>query len=121
MSLSRRHRRWIVLVALLTLLVQKVAMAAYFCPVENASREVAADMAMPCHQDAEDPRCAEHCNPHQQTPSDFGPLTVPMAAILPAMAWLASTDPHSTVAMPTSLRANERGPPLAIQFCALLI
>ena len=74
--------------ALLALLFQQVAMAAYFCPVETASQVAATDMAMPCHRDTEDPRCAEHCNPHQQAPADLGALTVPMATILPAMAWL---------------------------------
>jgi hypothetical protein len=121
MSLPRRHRRWIALLALLALLFQQVAMAAYFCPVETAAKVAAADLAMPCHQDTEDPRCAEHCNPHQQVSADLGPLTVPMAAILPAMAWLVSADPRSTVSLPPTLRANERGPPLAIQFCTLLI
>lgn len=121
MRLPRRHRRWIALLALLALLFQQVAMAAYFCPVETASREVATDLAKPCHEEIEDPRCAEHCNPHQQAPSDLGPLNVPMAAILPAMAWLGSSDPRSTLALAPTLRDNERGPPLVIRFCALLI
>lgn len=121
MKLRRSHRRWISLLALLALLFQQVAMAAYFCPVETASQVAATDMAMPCHRDTEDPRCAEHCNPHQQAPADLGALTVPMAAILPAMAWLVSADERSTVNLLPTMRANERGPPLAIRFCALLI
>ena len=121
MSLPRRHRRWIALLALLALLFQQVAMAAYLCPLETASKQVVADLAMPCHQDNEDPLCAEHCNPQQQVPSDLSSLTVPMAACLPAMAWLASTGQRSTLALPPTLWASERGPPLVIQFCALLI
>lgn len=121
MSLSRRHRRWIVLLALLALLFQQTAMAAYFCPLDDAPREVAVDRGMPCQQDTTDPRCAEHCNPHQQTPSEAGALKVPMALILPAMAWLVSTAQRSPAGLPQILHANERGPPLAIRFCTLLI
>lgn len=121
-----RHRRWIALVALLGLLFQQVAMAAYVCPMETQKGVVAmaSDMAS-CEQPAAtDPtRCHEHCQPLTQS-SDHGPaLTVP-PALLPPTTWLRAASWvqerwHDDVIHGVVARAT--APPLTIQHCTFQI
>lgn len=119
MRVARRHRIQIVLVLILSLLFQQLAMASYVCPIETGPR-MAATAVMPCHQDAQDPRCGEHCNPHQQVPHDAAPLSVPMAAIPPSLAWFEPALAPRVPVVPER-RPQGPGPPPTLWFCTLLI
>lgn len=107
------------MVLILSLLFQQLAMASYACPIE-VDRVASAVEALPCHVDAQDPRCGEHCNPHQQVPNDPAPLSVPMAAIPPSLTWFA---PVSLPGVPAVFerRPQGPGPPATLWSCTLLI
>ena len=120
----RRHRRWIALIALLGLLFQQLAMAAYVCPIDGMT--VASERAaMPsCDSPAaSDPaRCGQHCHP--LTPSfDQSPqLTVP--PLLPATTWViapARSVPEAGRHAARDLIARATAPPLNIQHCTFQI
>lgn len=122
----RRHRRWIALFALIGLLFQQFAMAAYLCPQEIAVATAQATAETPpCHtpDTADQARCHEHCHP--TTPSsDHAPaLTVP-PALLPATTW--SRDSMRPVLTGDTTpeyarRARGQPPPLSIQHCTFQI
>lgn len=124
----RRHRRWIALIALLGLLFQQLALAAYVCPIDQGELAAAASersTVPPCHSpDSGDrARCHQHCHP--LTPSfDQAPaLTVP-PALLPATTWLMS--PAQPAEWNARYAASERivraaAPPLNIQHCTLQV
>ncbi|WP_347261995.1 hypothetical protein [Rudaea sp.] len=128
MPLSRhRHRRWIALVALLGLLFQQVAMAAYACPTETRGAvAMAASSDMPdCTEPgkADLARCQQHCHPLTQT-SDHGTAPTVPPALLPPTTWLraASWHPvrwHDDVVHGVIARAA--APPLNIQHCTFQI
>ncbi|WP_313920756.1 hypothetical protein [Tahibacter sp.] len=122
----RRHRRWIALFALIGLLFQQFAMAAYLCPQEIAVATAQATAETPpCHtpDTADQARCHEHCHP--TTPSsDHAPaLTVP-PALLPATTWSRE---YVRPALPDDAtqayahRARGQPPPLSIQHCTFQI
>ena len=116
------------MIALLGLLFQQLAMAAYVCPIDQGELAVAdAEQSTmpPCHspESSDRARCQQHCHP--LTPSfDQAPaLTVP-PALLPTTTWLA------TPAQPTDwaeryaasdLIARATAPPLNIQHCTFQI
>lgn len=127
--LFRRHRqrRSIALIALLGLLFQQLAMAAYVCPLESggvATASAASQMA-PCQSpDTTDKiRCQQHCHPLAQS-SDHAPvLTVP-PALLPATTWsrefqTTRIDLPERIACDIDARAT--APPLNIQHCTFQI
>ena len=123
-----RHRRCIALIALLGLLFQQLAMAAYVCPLEpggvptaNATSEMA-----PCQSpDTTDKtRCQQHCHPLAQTSADHAAsLTVP-PALLPATTWsrefsTTRIDLPERIAYDVDPRST--APPLTIQHCTFQI
>lgn len=125
MNRFRRHRtrRCIALIALLGLLFQQVAMAAYVCPLDfgNATTTVTAKQMTPCRStDAVDPaRCEQHCQPLAQV-ADHATIPPIPAIILPNTAWF-----HATCVV-TSFRhepvARDANPlPLTIQHCTFQI
>ena len=121
----RRHRRWIALIALLGLLFQQFAMAAYACPLERggANTSEAVSQLPPCHAaHAQDKaRCHAHCYPQVQSPDHASPLTVP--AMLPATTWLRVPDapaPRHHLAE-RAFAARATAPPLTIQHCTFQI
>jgi len=127
MRFRHRHRRWIALLALLGLLFQQLAMAAYVCPLELGGQAsvVATAMMPPCgSQDTTDKtRCQQHCHPLAQTSDHATPLTVP-AALLPATTW--SRDASTIrIDLPESIAceidAHATAPPLIIQHCSFQI
>lgn len=122
-----RHRRWIALIALLGLLFQQLAMAAYVCPMERgdvASAGAKAEMA-PCQSPdmTDKARCQQHCHPLAQTSDHASAPTVP-PALLPATTWSREfhakhVDLPERIACDIDRRAT--APPLNIQHCTFQI
>ena len=126
MPFRRRHRCWIALIALLGLLFQQLAMAAYACPVDGKDVASAAATQMPpCHapDTADKSRCHQHCHPLAQT-SDHGSAPTVPAALLPPTTWLRAPSAGATRTAESIARSTDaRGtaPPLTIQHCTFQI
>jgi hypothetical protein len=122
-----RHRRWIALLALLGLLFQQLAMAAYVCPIDvrAALSAPTADELPPCHQpqNADKARCHAHCHP--LTPSaDHAPAPTVPAALLPATPWLRGAARQSAgcdLVVAREVTARATAPPLTVQHCTFQI
>jgi len=117
-----RHRRWIALVALLGLLFQQLAMAAYVCPIEARQASTSAEHAR-CHANVavDKARCHQHCSPQPPSPDHPPAPTVP--ALLPATTW-----PDAAIAAvldrgfeDTDVTARAAAPPLTVQHCTFQI
>jgi len=127
MSPSYRHRRWIALIALLGLLFQQLAMAAYACPVDGAGTASVSEAQLPpCHAPgtADKARCHQHCHPLAQTSDHATAPTIP-PALLPPTTWLRAaafiaTD-RTTVSNARGIDARGTAPPLTIQHCTFQI
>jgi hypothetical protein len=121
-----RHRRWIALIALLGLLFQQVAMAAYTCPSESPSPTMAASSDMPdCAQAAanDKARCQNHCHPQSASADHAAQPTVP-SALLPPTTWLRADAWQSSAGVATpvcEITARAAAPPLSIQHCTFQI
>ena len=125
MPLRRRHRRWIAIIALLGLLFQQFAMAAYVCPLDQATAMTSADARTPpCHSSTatDKARCHQHCHPLVQTVDHAPLLSIPPAA-LPATTWLRhvrTADPRPAYAA-FAIDARAAAPPLSVQYCTFQI
>lgn len=125
MPFRRRHRCWIALIALIGLLFQQLAMAAYVCPIDSADAATDAAVQMPpCHapDTSDKSRCHQHCHPLAQT-SDHGSAPTVPAALLPATTWLRAP---AVVAgnreiCAEHIDARSTAPPLTIQHCTFQI
>jgi hypothetical protein len=125
MPFRRRHHRWIALIALLGLLFQQVAMAAYLCPIDaRGTVPVAAEQMPPCHSSgtADKSRCHQHCHPLAQTSDHEATPAVP-PALLPPARWL-----RESIALvggrdftERNVQARGSAPPLTIQHCTFQI
>src|SRR5258708_20559870 len=121
-----RHRRWIALIALLGLLFQQLAMAAYVWPMESRSATVVAASKMTvCDQPGavDQARCHQHCHPLTQS-SDHGSAPTVPPALLPPTTWLRAASRvqhhwHNDVA--SNVGARAAAPPLTIQHCTFQI
>lgn len=127
MTRRLRRRRWIALVALLALLFQQLAMAAYVCPgvPERAMDAVAASLP-PCHQRpeaADATRCFNHCHP-QPTTSDHPPAPTVPDALVPPTTWLRAVA-RQGVERPdcaaAEITARAAAPPLNVRYCSFQI
>ena len=123
----RRHRRWIALIALLGLLFQQLAMAAYICPLDRGGVAIAtatSQMASCQTPDTTDKtRCQQHCHPLAQTSDHASAPTIP-PALLPATTWsrefrATNIDVPDSIACDVDARAT--APPLTIQHCTFQI
>jgi len=128
MLFRRRHcRRRIALIALLGLLFQQLAMAAYVCPIELDGAAAASAMSeMASCQSVErtdKTRCQQHCHPMAQA-SDHAPApTVPPAA-LPATTWsreFLATRADLPEWNACDVDACATAPPLTIRHCTFQI
>lgn len=123
MRFRPRHRRWIALVALLGLLFQQLAMAAYVCPLEAAQREVIAAKAPPCHAGVavDQARCQQHCSP--QPPSSDHPQMPTVPALAPATVWLGAPAATGLTGRRAhaDVLARAGAPPLTVQHCTFQI
>ncbi len=124
--MTRARRRWIVWFALLGLLFQHAAMAAYVCPLgvaaDAAVMRAAADDSAGCERMARSDaaRCQQHCSP-QQVASPSPPVTdVPPAlpAVLPAFASVAILETTAPDTDRTPLDRRATAPPLTVRDCS---
>lgn len=130
MRLPARHRRRrIAIVAILCLLFQQVALAAYACPLPRMPPPMATMAAMTEHcagmgmQQAEDnpALCDKHCAPDVSTPADPAKLSVPALALPPmAFAPMPAT-PSTRIAAQADIPIERSDPPLRLRFCSFLI
>lgn len=126
MKPHRRHR-WIAWFALLGLLFQQAAMAAYVCPYG-----VGADLAVvqaalsaeraPCEQMAmsDAARCEQHCNPQQVAHPPLPVTEVPPAvpASLPTLASVVVLQDRPTDLTRHAPEACATAPPLTVRDCS---
>jgi hypothetical protein len=123
------HRRIrLAFVAIVCLLFQQVAVAAYACPLPLAPAPVetpamagdCAGMSMPPAA-TPSPLCAKHCSPDVPAPADHAALSVPALA-LPAQSFEIVLATHSARVVPLDETGFARSdPPPRLRFCSLLI
>lgn len=122
---NRTRHRLISWFALLGLLFQQFAMAAYVCPGDLAGTLALSQqhsVASDCHEMAmSDPaRCGEHCNPHQASTTQTPVMDV-TPSLLPAVQPALVVDAGRTAALACWQHAVERRaapPPLNIRDCS---
>jgi hypothetical protein len=124
MRFRTRQRRFIALLALLGLLFQQVAMAAYVCPIEQSGTTVDVSNLPSCHEAGSDRiRCQTHCHPQPASFDQAPVLTVP-AAILPHTTWVRSAIWRPDLVgheLPCEVTVRAAAPPLTIQHCTYQI
>lgn len=120
------HRPCIALVAILCLLFQQVAMAAYACPLTQmppdpvVMAEDCAEMGM--EQAKESPAlCAKHCAPDLSVAADHVVLSVPVLALPPMAFDPVFAEPVSHVALIADVPIDRSDPPPRLRYCSLLI
>lgn len=125
MARKPRYLR-IALLAIVCVLFQQAALAAYLCPVEQmpanvqALSENCADMEM--DRATDNPvLCEQHCNPDRSTAADGVKLSVPPLALpMPAFA-LVFAQPASLATPRAQGLAVGSDPPPRLRYCSLLI
>ena len=117
-------------VAVIGLLFQQLAMAAYLCPLEaqsvSASMLNGSAQTLPCHRgvDVDKARCHEHCHPTVPAADHVSALAVP--ALLAATASRVHCDAGVGAgarlnALERALAAHTHPPPLTVQHCTFQI
>lgn len=126
MRLRARRRLHIALVAILCLLFQQLAVAAYACPLQQAPPEPApvsahcAGMDMQAAE-ASPALCGKHCAPDAATPADQAKLSVPALPLPPLMFAPAVASRADRVAACATVPLERSDPPPRLRFCSLLI
>lgn len=123
---AARKRLRIALLAIVGLLFQQAALAAYLCPIEAMPTEMSA-MADHCaemgmEQARDNPAlCAKHCNPDHTTATDASRLSVPPLA-LPAVVFASlQVQPAARVVLHADVPVARSDPPPRLRYCSLLI
>lgn len=121
------RRRWVVWFALLGLLFQQAAMAAYVCPLGVAAefgiaRSAGTDDRSSCEQMAmpDALRCQQHCSPQQVAPPSPPVTDVPAAlpAALPSFVSLEVLGTRAPDVDRTPLHCRATAPPLTVRDCS---
>lgn len=126
MTRHTRHRLQIAILVITCLLFQQVALAAYFCPLEQMPAEMAAmtehcaEMGMTQKED-NPALCQKHCSPDQSVAADSVKLTVPALALPVAFTASIQTQPSAHAAHSEALPSGGVDPPPRLRFCSLLI
>ncbi len=119
-----RHRRWIALFALMALLFQQFAVAAYLCPQEQLERSAGVATGAPCHASraVDSALCHEHCFPSPASPDHTAVVSI-AAALLPVTAWVRECAGSTGKRMQTLAGLIERvhPPPLTVRHCSFQI
>ena len=123
----RGHRRLrIALVAILCLLFQQVAIAAYVCTMPNMPPDPV-NMAEDCtqvgmHLVQEAPAiCTRHCAPDLAVATDHVPPSVPALALPPVEFARALAVPTSCGVRSVQVPIERSDPPPRLRYCSLLI
>ena len=126
MTRRTRHRLRIALLAIVCLLFQQAALAAYLCPMEQMPPEMAV-MAEHCAemgmlQAKDNPAlCAKHCAPDLSTAADHAKLSVP-ALMPPPLAFApVLVTPATHVTLQSEIPIARSDPPPRLRYCSLLI
>ena len=126
MTRRTRHRLRIAFLAIVCLLFQQAALAAYLCPTEQmpaqvmAMTENCAEMGMAQQQDNL-ALCQKHCSPDHSVAADAVKLTVPPLALPPPLLALVEVQPVVHGAIQTDVPVARSDPPPRLRFCSLLI
>ena len=126
MRLRSRHRLQIVLTALLCLLFQQVAMAAYACTLPDMPSD-RVEMTEDCSKMGmqvvlEAPAlCAKHCSPDHAIAPDPGFAHVPPLALPPIHFAPRLIAPSAHQAVAGQLAVIRHEPPPRLRYCSLLI
>ena len=126
MTRRARHRLRIAVLAIVCLLFQQAALAAYLCPIEQmpaqttAMAEHCAEMGMTQQQD-NPVLCQKHCNPDHSFAPDTVKLSVPPLALPPLVLAPVYVQPVSRVAIQADVPISRSDPPPRLRFCSLLI
>ncbi len=126
MTRRARHRLRTSLFAILCLLFQQAALAAYLCPVQQmpvqmeAMSDHCAGMGM--EQAKTNPAlCDKHCNPDHQLATDAAQLSVPPVA-LAALAFEPVLElPADKADTSAEIPIARSDPPPRLRYCSLLI
>lgn len=123
--MNLRRRRWIALLALMGLLFQQFAMAAYVCPIDMqrvATATHGADALPPCHtpEPNDRARCEQHCHPvvpsldHPAVPDVPPSLAPSMIASAPGCLGSGASPELFARSVPTHATA----PPARVRYCS---
>ena len=126
MTRRARHRLRIALLALLCMLFQQAALAAYLCPIEQVPAQPSAMTGHCAQMDmAQTPTnpalCDKHCNPDHQLVTDAASLSVPALGLpVPAVPpVLVEAGGHVVLCDEVALARSD--PPPRLRYCSLLI
>lgn len=122
----RRHRLHVAFVAIVCLLFQQAAVAAYACTMPAAQRTAAAmaedcaSMGMKVAQDTP-ALCAKHCAPDQAIAADQAASSV-VPLVLAPLEFAPTFDLPRTRSAPVANAPPDRSsPPPRLRYCSLLI
>ena len=127
-AMPRRTRRRLqtAFLVIACLLFQQVALAAYFCPMEQMPAETTemaahcAEMGMAQQQD-NPVLCEQHCNPDHAVATDTVKLSIPALALPPLIPEPAQTRAVAPHLVPGNTLFARSDPPPRLRFCTLLI
>jgi hypothetical protein len=126
MTRRARHRLRTSLFAILCLVFQQAAVAAYLCPVQQMPAQMQA-MADHCvelgmEQAKTNPAlCDKHCTPDQPLATDASQLSVPPMALAPLAFEPVIELPADKAAAPAEVPIARSDPPPRLRYCSLLI
>ena len=126
MTRRARHSLRTSLFAVLCLLFQQAALAAYLCPVQQMPAQMEA-MANHCaemgmEQAKTNPAlCDKHCNPDHQLATDAAQLSVPPMALAARAFEPVLELPADKAAAPVEVPIARSDPPPRLRYCSLLI
>lgn len=125
MTRRTRHRLRIAFLAIVCLLFQQTALAAYLCPMEQMPAETSAMSncaGMDMGQQQDNPAlCEKHCSPDHSVAADAVKLTVPPLTLPPLLLAAMDVQPVVPVADHADGLLARSDPPPRLRFCSLLI
>ena len=126
MPRHKRNRLKIALLAIVCLLLQQAALAAYLCPTD-AGRIAMSAMTRDCaemittHVEHDPGLCANHCHPDQTSATDAARLSVPPLALPPVVFSTVAVESTSRGTLHADVPIARSDPPPRLQYCSLLI
>ena len=125
MLLRARHRFFVALIVIGSLLFQQLAVAAYAC--DPAARNASSTSAGHCEHSQKappakpSPLCEKHCAPDLTVLTDTAALGVPALALPPMLFTLVVHEPAATLTENDSVPPTRSDPPPRLRYCSLLI
>lgn len=123
-----RHRFFVALIVIGSLLFQQVAVAAYACDPAARDQPPAPEPASHCEHAQRSaaptdssPLCEKHCSPDLTVLTDTASLGVPALALPPMAFTLVVHEPAASLVHDGSVPYTRSDPPPRLRFCSLLI